>query len=351
MKEQHPRPESEWDRVEVPEWTIISDELWMAKEEAATQRREKHNNLGGRNRTGASRGYIFGGPLSCGICGDRMAIVGGTGPTAMYGCFNRRFRGKSQCSNSHMILERSLRHHLLEALTRNLGDPEATRTLAEAFERQLKAALEEQSRTALLIAGQEGDLKARKAELERQEQNAINAILNYGGSPALQAQLDSLKNQILNIERLLATPRESPDAMPSADVIRDFLNRKLASLAEVIAGDPLVARAEIDRRIKKLVLTPVEIDGRRAFEVTGDVGLFAPGDVLLGTSLSASAEHYTLAIPFRHHVMIGSRSRSGGAQHVGDGDEATDLSLPEGTQMPGPQVFCAPAKSTPVAIS
>lgn len=341
-KEQHPRPESEWERVEVPEWRIISEELWAAKEEAAARRRENYHNLGGRNRTGTSRTYIFGGPLTCGICGDRMAIVGGTGPTAMYGCFNRRFRGKSQCPNSHMILEKSLRHHLLEALTRNLRDPEATRTLAEEFGRQLRAALEEQSRKALQIAGQEGDLKARKAELERQEQNAINAILNYGGSPALQAQLDSLKNQIATIERLLATPRESPDVMPSAEVIHEFLSRKLASLAEVIAGDPLVARAEIDRRVKKLVLTPIEVDGRRAFEVAGDVRLFAPGDVLLGTFSSTSAKHYTLAIPLRHHVMIGSRLPKGATSESDDRGIESVPSPSEWNEMRDVPVISAP---------
>jgi site-specific DNA recombinase len=317
-KEQHPRPESEWERVEIPEWEIISRELWTAKEAAASLRRAQWNILGGRNRTGVSRRYIFGGPLTCGICGDKMRIVGGTGPTAMYGCFNRRFRGKSMCSNNRMIRESSLRHHLLEALTRNLLNPDVTRTMSEEFERQLKGALEEQEKKAQQIAGDEGNLKARKAELEKQEENAVDAILNYGGSPALQARLDSLKSQIKAIDGLFATARVLPDIMPSAEVIREFLGRKLACLAEILAGDPLLARGEIDKRVTKLVLTPIQIDGRRAYEVAGDLRLFAQGDVLRDISSSKSAEHYTLAILFHTQVGIGCRQR----KELPVGDEA-----------------------------
>ncbi len=340
-KEQHPRPESEWERIEVPEWEIISQELWVAKEAAAAFRRGRWNNLGGRNRTGASRSYIFGGPLTCGSCGEKMSIVGGTGPTATYGCFNRRFRGKSMCSNNHMIRERSLRHQLVGALTQNLLDPHATRTLTEEFELQLKASLEEQARKAQQIAGQEGDLKARKAELQKQEENAIDAILNYGGSPALQGRLDSLKSQIQAIEGLLATANVLPDVTASPDAIREFLSGKLASLAEIIEGDPVVARGEIDRRVKKLVLTPIEIDGRRAFEVSGDMRLFAPGDVLLSTSASTSDAHYTLAIPFHHRVMIGSRLTKGATRESDDRDLEIPLTPSEWDNMPKVPVVTA----------
>ena len=46
-------------------------------------------------------------------------------------------------------------------------------------------------------------------------------------------------------------------------------------------GDPIMAKREIQKRIKKLVLTPKQTTNGTVLEVTGNVGLFQRADVML----------------------------------------------------------------------
>jgi DNA invertase Pin-like site-specific DNA recombinase len=68
------RPQAEWVLVDVPELRIISDELWEKVQGVNRRGRDKYyvTRLGGMNRTGASRKYLFSGVMICGICGGRF---------------------------------------------------------------------------------------------------------------------------------------------------------------------------------------------------------------------------------------------------------------------------------------
>lgn len=70
----------------------------------------------------------------------------------------------------------------------------------------------------------------------------------------------------------------------------------------------MLARQEIHKRVVRLILTPVETPTHVAFQVTGDLRLFAPGDVELGTSSSQSAELYKIALPISH-IIPGTRKQ------------------------------------------
>lgn len=70
-KEQRPRDPSEWERVEVPEWRIVSEELWTATQ-AEIKRCSgiSFQKAGGLNRTDDSRKYVFSGLMVCAKCGS-----------------------------------------------------------------------------------------------------------------------------------------------------------------------------------------------------------------------------------------------------------------------------------------
>jgi site-specific DNA recombinase len=75
------RPESEWVRVSIPTWRIVSDELWDA---VHARIREVNTTLGaarrgGMNRTAKSQIYLFSGILICGECTSRLVIISGRG--------------------------------------------------------------------------------------------------------------------------------------------------------------------------------------------------------------------------------------------------------------------------------
>jgi hypothetical protein len=79
----------------------------------------------------------------------------------------------------------------------------------------------------------------------------------------------------------------------SDDEIRDFLRKESTDFCEVLASHPEVAKREIQKRIKKLVLTPKQTPNGAVLEVTGDVGLFQREDVMVNGLMDETAQHYT----------------------------------------------------------
>jgi hypothetical protein len=73
-----------------------------------------------------------------------------------------------------------------------------------------------------------------------------------------------------------------------------FLRKERKDFCELLKGDPETARREIQKRIKKLVLTPKETPGGAVLEVSGDIELLRTGDVLDESPLEGIAQHYTL---------------------------------------------------------
>ena len=93
--------------MEVPEWRIVSEELWEAAHArmAAKSRKFSAACLGGLNWTERSRSYLFSGLLICGKFGARLVRTSGSGKRASvrYGCPSHRYRGV--CSNSECALQ------------------------------------------------------------------------------------------------------------------------------------------------------------------------------------------------------------------------------------------------------
>ncbi len=90
-KVSRPRPPSEWQRVAVPEWRIVSDEVWQAVHSRAKLMRDRFGSSGRSGiRSAAWSKYLFSGLLVCGECGAHITIVAGNGKRAYpkYGCPN-----------------------------------------------------------------------------------------------------------------------------------------------------------------------------------------------------------------------------------------------------------------------
>jgi hypothetical protein len=74
---------------------------------------------------------------------------------------------------------------------------------------------------------------------------------------------------------------------------REFLKRKTQEFTNILAGNAESSRAQLQKRITKLVLTPKQTPEGSVFEVTGDVSLFQGiGDVMLTNSLEGIVQHY-----------------------------------------------------------
>src|SRR5947208_842292 len=113
-------------RVEVPEWRIVSEELWKNVEAQIdlVNKRFGKQSTGGSGRMGRGARYLFSGFIYCGLCGSKMIIVSGRGRRGYvkYGCPSHRYRGV--CKNATMIRQDRLEEQLLNGLEERVLKPD-----------------------------------------------------------------------------------------------------------------------------------------------------------------------------------------------------------------------------------
>ena len=286
------RPQSEWVRVEVQSLRIISDELWAKVNEVNQRNHDKSygRRIGGMNRTDTSRTYLFSGIMTCGLCDGRFTIVGGKLPHVSYGCRNHRYR--HSCTARVTIRRERLEQQLIAAISANLLDPRLEQERTGEFAAQLKARIELEDKLARAAELNSPRLEQERSALEMQARHLVDAIAKHGISSFLSAQLETVESRLGEIERLLSAKpaKELPNF--TDEQIREFLRRECTDFCEALAGDPELARREIQKHIKNLIVTPRETPDGAALEIKGDVELFRGGDVLLEVSLEGIAQHY-----------------------------------------------------------
>jgi site-specific DNA recombinase len=301
------RPPSEWIRMEVPDLRIISDELWEKVQEVNRRGRDKYyaSRLGGMNRTETSRTYLFSGTMFCAVCGGPFTVVGGKKPNVRYGCPNYRFR--DTCTNKVTILRVRLEQQLIGALSANLLDPSLEDERTREFVGQLKARIELEEKLAREAVSNSAQLKKEKSDLQVQAGHLVDAIAKHGLSSLLSSQLSAVEARLAEIERLLAAKPLPKLPTFSDEQIREFLRKECKDFCEILVGDPEVAKREIQKRIKKLVLTPKQTSNGTVLELTGDVALFQNEDVMVNNLLDENVQHYTQPAAFVFNAVVDPR--------------------------------------------
>ena len=94
------------------------------------------------------------------------------------------------------------------------------------------------------------------------------------------------------IDRLLTAKPASKLPKFTDDQIREFLRQESKDFCDALTSDPEFARQEIQKRIKRLVLTPKETPEGLVLEVSGDVALLGTGDVLVKSPIQRTSEQY-----------------------------------------------------------
>jgi hypothetical protein len=79
--------------------------------------------------------------------------------------------------------------------------------------------------------------------------------------------------------------------------IREFLRQECKEFSDALTSDPEVARQEIQKRIKKLVLTPKVTAEGPVLEVSGDVALLRTGDVLVESPIHGLLSNTSPSLP------------------------------------------------------
>jgi site-specific DNA recombinase len=290
-KTSRPRPESDWKRIEVPEWRIVTDELWeraQARKRFAGQRFTA-SHLGGFNRSERSKRYIFSGFLVCGVCGSKLVIASGSGKRGYvkYGCPSHRYRGT--CTNGLMIRQDRLETQLIAGLTERVSKTELIEYALKQFQARLQARLKELQDQTLKAADAVTALQNQRRELKARANNLGEAIAQMGYSATLLQQLATLELEIQRIDERLAVANQPLDLAFSLESIRDFVSDKAMDFSAGFDSEPAKAKEILARHIDRLILTPRQAEDGMLYDVSGDIDLFG-GD---GKAMSLVVEAYT----------------------------------------------------------
>ena len=118
--------------------------------------------------------------------------------------------------------------------------------------------------------------------------------INIRGLSVLSAQLSKVESRMAEIDRLLIAKPASKLPKFTYEQIAEFLRQECQDLCDALTSDPEFARQEIQKRIKKLVLTPKETPEGPVLEVSGDVALLRTGDVLVENPIHRTSEQYII---------------------------------------------------------
>ena len=290
-KTSRPRPESDWKRIDVPEWRIVSEELWertQARKRFAGKRFSA-SHLGGFHRTERSKRYIFSGFLICGICGSKMVIASGSGKRGYvkYGCPSHRYRGT--CPNGLMIRQDRLEVQLIAGLTERVAKSDLIEYALKRFQECLQMRLRELQEQTLKAADIVTSLQDQRRDLKARANNLGNAIAQMGHSATLLQQLATLESEIQKIDERLAVANQPLDLAFSLESIRDFASDKALDFQAAFNAEPGKAKEILAAYIEQLILTPRNTEDGMVYDVSGDIDLFG-GD---GKAMGLVVEAYT----------------------------------------------------------
>jgi DNA invertase Pin-like site-specific DNA recombinase len=270
------RKPSEWKRINVPEWRIVTEEAWDQVQARIKITSERFRSLGAMNRTKQSRRYLFSGVLICGECGSRIVITSGNGKRGYvkYGCPSHRYRGV--CSNKLTIRQDRLEDQLIAALEERVLSADVLEYALAKFESQLKQRLIQIQKEA----SSHDTLHKRLAELHGKAERITHAIADAGHSRSLLAELQSIESEIEQIERQLSTSKPV-DVNALLSEAREFATDRLMNLRNFLRANAEIAKPAILKHVQQLKLTPRQLPTGPVYEVSGSLDLAPPDDVML----------------------------------------------------------------------
>ena len=215
------RPEVEWKIARRPELAIVPPELWAE----VRARMDRPRLAGGSRGRGQRPRTLFGGLVVCGACGGAVVAVS----QRAYGCAARKDRGEHVCAGI-LVPRRQLDARLLSLVHDELLSAEVVASVQAGFARMLAAARLERDRTAARA-------RARRAELDREISNLVDAVAASGLSSALRARLQAAEAERDALGAAAAQP--PPQPLPA---VQAAYRRLVADLQGALERDVTRAR-------------------------------------------------------------------------------------------------------------
>jgi site-specific DNA recombinase len=242
---QRPRPESEWRRTSIPEWQIVSDDLWntVAERRKAMEQMALRFN-GGRlvgrpPKNGVTN--LLAGLATCAVCGGGLVVetyksTKGKSRKSHYVCNRRRANGK--CDNDLRISVEDVNEALLQAVEEHALTPEAIEHVIQLTELDERKELQVR-------------LERERAEVDRKICRIVAAIEDGHATPSVLQRLPELEARKATIANELAGLRPVP-RLPI-----EVVESRLAEWRRLLRGSVTQGRLVLERVLAgRIVFTP-----------------------------------------------------------------------------------------------
>ncbi len=263
-----PNPEAKWIIHDVPELRIINQALWdqvkaRQDEQAATKFGDSKPGFWDRRRPR----YLFSGLTICGACGGGFTNLN----AERLGCASARNKGT--CSNRKTIKREALEAAVLDGLQHHLMDPALMAIFCEEYTRHRNELAAEANAA---ITGAKAELTKVTNELDRLVQAIIAGVPGSHVKDKM-AEREARKAQLE--DQLEAATEEKVSLHPNMAL---FYRKQVGKLREALTDEDCrtEAAALVRTLIDKIVLSPVEVEGRThlAIDLHGDIaGILSAG--------------------------------------------------------------------------
>lgn len=291
-------PADQWDTREAPELRIISDELWNKVQAVRTQKITIGiQKTGGMDRTAASRRYLLSGLMKCGQCGGDINVA--TSNPTRYGCRNHRNRGKDACINRFTVRQDALEQKFLAALCQKLRSQDLREELIQALHTHLVEQRHLQDKAAEAALEQRTEMECNRAKYLRHQANLLEAIREEGGCRSLYEDLKEVEGKIARIDERLVSGERAPARPITMEEVREFVNGEALRFEQLLMGSAEQLKADFQRRITSITLTPSVDERGPLYTVTGDVDLFSlPEGAVQTNQVDLIGQQYTIPVAF-----------------------------------------------------
>ncbi len=240
--------------------------------------------LWGRPEAGRESKYLLSGLARCGLCGSSLVATkgegNGRGMLARYACSYNSNRGRTVCTNNWREPQDRLDAKVLGHIERAFLNPDGAKYIVE---RALKAAKEKRRREPDKTKA----LESRIKHLEREKDNLL--AVAKAGKVTPESVLEGIRKQEVEIEAAKEELARSPHRLAYDErelaALKNDLTERIEKFREVMRGEVHLARQALRKLLNgPIKCTPVERDGRRAYEISGETklgGLFIPASVRL----------------------------------------------------------------------
>jgi site-specific DNA recombinase len=228
------RPESEWQKIEMPHLRLLDDALIEQVDAKLAGKRHAYlrsakGHLLGRPVEGK---HLLAGFLAC-QCGGTFEVVRG-----QYVCSTRRRKGVSVCASTVSISATEIERTFLDCIEGTVLHPDFIDRLVDALDQPHP---------------EREDLLLERTTLAREISNLTSAIAQGGDIPALATALRERDARLKSLDKRLALP--TPDA-PDREMLRAALRLREGQWRDVLRSQHIAQARQV---LAHLVELPIRI--------------------------------------------------------------------------------------------